>query len=1265
MEKYNDTWTKIFPESMLEEGWTYYRQGKAKKLTFTEYGYIVRVRGRRNYLVEVFINMDNELEGADCDCERGVQGYWCKHIAAALYYIDDKSTPISGLSEEYFEIEESEESPDHSGESFSRISGGFDGRSWISDLNQLQKEESSRYLLDNGTADSAAVTEEYRYFHFEDFRKGLDLSKSVLKEAREILDKGELTNINVEVGFPNRIGETGMMGIVSGTEKYGYQNVIINFNRYSIFAGYCNIWDCRYQKSSKSVLGHRFCKHETALLLYLEDYLKKNNPGDASNASAIRLFHTMKQTGSRRTSDKSNIKAEQLELVPVLHYSRDKGLTVTFKVGAGRLYVIKDLSEFVEHVRNNLVMRFGKKTEFQLGKAYIVPAHLPILDFIEHVLAEDEQLRTKLRYQESLPALSGEISLYGNNLDELFDAIGENHTVEFIRKGSWGNKKDKYDLLLQTGDFQASFAIRQDVDEDSGEFQGIRFTGQLPEFFYGQKYAYTIDDLSLCRIPREKTRDLELLLDAQQSGEINIRVGRNHLADFYRNVLPRFRKVSEIEENDVEVISQYLPLDPVFLCYLDILDDQMICRVDVAYGNKLHSLVEDFVKGNVIMNYRDIDRETEFMDFLYQYFPHMDHELMVFFGNRDEESVYEFLENGLADLLDTAEVHMTDRFRRLGIRRSIKYNLGVSVETNVLDLDLVSSDHSREELLDILKAYKRRARFIRLRNGDFLKVDQNESVAILSELMDSLHVTPKEFVKGKMHIPAYRALYLEKMMEQSRFIEADRSKAFRRLIREFDTATNADYDLPETLDPVLRNYQREGYQWLRTLDHLGFGGILADEMGLGKTLQVITVLLAAKQENHLESDTSLIVCPASLVYNWKEELARFAPELSCGMVAGTKTQRRQAISGYQIFDVLVTSYDLLKRDIDEYENKVFRFMILDEAQYIKNQQTAAARSVKLIMARTRYALTGTPIEKRLSDMWSIFDYLMPGFLYEYSVFRREYEQPIVKNGEKELTERLARMTSPFILRRKKMDVLKDLPEKLEEIRYAAMERTQQKLYDASVVRLRKSLKKQDDEEFKRNRIQVLSELTRLRQLCCDPSLYYQDYDGGSAKREACMSLVESIVEGEHKALIFSQFTTMLELLEKDLAEAGIPYYKITGATPKEKRIHMVKAFNMDRTPVFLISLKAGGTGLNLTGADVVIHYDPWWNLAVQNQATDRAHRIGQEQIVTVYKLIIKGTIEEKIIKMQEAKKKLAEDILDTENISSANISREDLLALLE
>ncbi len=381
-------------------------------------------------------------------------------------------------------------------------------------------------------------------------------------------------------------------------------------------------------------------------------------------------------------------------------------------------------------------------------------------------------------------------------------------------------------------------------------------------------------------------------------------------------------------------------------------------------------------------------------------------------------------------------------------------------------------------------------------------------------------------------------------------------------------------------------------------------------------------------------------------------------------MTGTAKERGELIEKEEKARILITSYDLLKRDSEVYEHKKFACQIIDEAQYIKNHATHAAKAVKAVQAGFKLALTGTPIENRLSELWSIFDYLMPGFLYGYQRFREEWESPIVQQSDADVTGRLRKMVSPFILRRLKRDVLRDLPDKLEETMVAGLTGEQEQLYAAHVQRIRMLLEDKTEAEFNSGKLQILAELTKLRQICCDPALLLEGYEGGSAKLELCLDILKNALDGGHKVLIFSQFTTMLQRIQERLKENGIQYYSLTGAVPKESRARMVEAFNKDNVPVFCISLKAGGTGLNLTAADVVIHYDPWWNISVQNQATDRAHRIGQKQAVNVYKLIAKDTIEEKILKLQEKKSALAEEMLGGEEIKAASFKKEDLLQLL-
>ena len=541
-----------------------------------------------------------------------------------------------------------------------------------------------------------------------------------------------------------------------------------------------------------------------------------------------------------------------------------------------------------------------------------------------------------------------------------------------------------------------------------------------------------------------------------------------------------------------------------------------------------------------------------------------------------------------------------------------------------------------------------------------------DGIRVLSELRENLQISEAKLKSGEITIPKYRALYLDTRLKEQDDLQVEKNREFRMLIRNMKTAEENDFELPDNLQAQLREYQKTGFWWLKPLCQNGLGGILADDMGLGKTLQTIAFLLSEMQEAPEDANRrSLIVAPASLVYNWESECARFAPELQTRLVAGTQEQRKEMIQNAGMQDILITSYDLLRRDIELYQDLPFFCEIIDEAQFIKNHATQGAKAVKTIHASFRLALTGTPVENQLSELWSIFDYLMPGFLYGYQKFREQFELPIVRNGDEERLERLQKMIRPFILRRLKKEVLKDLPDKIEKNMAARMEQKQKELYHAHAQRLALMLQNQTEEEFADSRFQVLSELTRLRQLCCDPALVYENYEGGSAKLDLCIELIQSAVESGHKILLFSQFTSMIEILTARLQEESISYFVLQGSTKKEQRAQMVEQFNRDDTSVFCISLKAGGTGLNLTGADIVIHYDPWWNVAVENQATDRAHRIGQKNVVTVYKLIAKGTIEEKIIKLQQRKKELAEESLSGDEIKTASFQREELLELLE
>ena len=488
---------------------------------------------------------------------------------------------------------------------------------------------------------------------------------------------------------------------------------------------------------------------------------------------------------------------------------------------------------------------------------------------------------------------------------------------------------------------------------------------------------------------------------------------------------------------------------------------------------------------------------------------------------------------------------------------------------------------------------------------------------------------------------------------------------FNRLIADLSNNRIRRDAIPQTLQNTLRPYQKAGFNWLSTIINYNFGGLLADEMGLGKTLQVIAVLLARKQQ-HKSNLPSLVIAPASVIYNWQAEIKKFAPELSVGVLGGSNDERRNMLVHQNKYDVLITSYQSLNHDLEAYHNLSFNLQILDEAQNIKNHQSITAQSVKVIKAQHRLALTGTPIENKLSELWSIFDYLMPGFLGSYVDFKKKFEVPIVKKEDKDLESALSETVAPFILRRLKKDVLKDLPAKDEEVIPIKMNQKQAGLYHLQMNKIIAQLNGQDDDDFKKFRFQILAQITKLREICCDPHLLYDNYHGKSDKLKATIDLIKSNLENGHKILLFSQFTSMLDILQEKLAKLKVPTFMLTGSTPKEKRQEDIQHFNSLKQPgVFLISLKAGGTGINLTSADVVIHYDPWWNIAAENQATDRAHRIGQKNSVKIYKMVTQDTIEERIIKLQQKKAELAQAILNNKDMANAAMNREDLLKLLK
>ena len=1114
------------------------------------------------------------------------------------------------------------------------------------------------------------------YFDVYQALKGWKTTQFAVNRAEQILKNGQITITHNTIDY-GRNGEQ----MLDLSAKIGDE---IESSETGIRLGFDGFHDvrcsCHYTFSGRREL----CEHQLLLLRKMMEITTDQSLGDATDRSALKFFSAMAAPTAQNRKDDQEIpqKAKTLHLTPrLLVYTGE--VSVTFKLGriagtdqaendkitksagnaAAKAYVIKNLKTLVKAAAEEAEFELTKTQTIDFSKEDFVDESLPWLTFIQRRVSEAIEVNTRLQarsYYGYNQSLKMQDSLSGALLDQFYETA-EGGTYESV------SKVDDRPGTIYVGHSDMRVRLRSErVADRKKNFHGILVTGSMPVVLSGSSEKYILGEGNLSKISREEEAVLRPFMSvADEAGNIRFRVGKNSLAEFYYRIVPSFlqSRYIDFEDNCASEAEQVLPPEPVFLFRLDLSGDLCTCEAFVSYNDASRNLLAPPQASDA---YHDQVQEDRVSSVLEKYFPFLLEESQCYGQKASDDFLYTVMTEVIPELSQYGEVQGSEQFSRYKVRPVPSIQVGIGIESGLMDLSIISKDVSPEELLEILNSYRAKKKYHRLRSGDYIRFGQGSQLQSLDEMLEEIRIRAEDVIGKDVHLPMYRALYLDAMLKKHEELAANRDRTYRALVKNFATIRDADYEIPKAQADTLRPYQAYGFKWLRTLTAAGFGGILADEMGLGKTIQAITLLQSFRDEN--VPGVSLIVCPASLVYNWQEEFSRFAPALSVDLIAGTAAMRKQQLSELAAPDhqskpdVIITSYDLFKKDIALYEKIRFTAMFLDEAQYIKNQKAAVTKAVKAASAQYRFALTGTPVENRLAELWSIFDFLMPGFLYSYQEFSARFETPIVKSKDQALSAQLRRMTAPFILRRLKTDVLKDLPEKLEEVRYTRFEEEQRKIYDGQVVRMKQMLAGIGTSG--EDKLKVLSELMRIRQICCDPSLLFADYHGGSAKREACLELIQSAIGGGHRMLVFSQFTSMLALLEEDLKKEGISYLKLTGSTSKEQRIRMVREFNEGSIPVFLISLKAGGTGLNLTGADVVIHYDPWWNIAAQNQATDRAHRIGQLNTVTVYRLIVKDSIEEKILSLQEAKRDLADSILSGDHNAITSMSADELMALL-
>ncbi len=1004
------------------------------------------------------------------------------------------------------------------------------------------------------------------------------------------------------------------------------------------------------------------CKHNVAVLL---EYLEGEKKGQWDEEKLLAKLAPLKGALSKTTPgilELLNKRAEQralpvtqnkyfgkVHLQPMLTVIPNHAY-LDFKIGLERMYILKNVLGFAEAMETQKYLEYGKLLAFVHVTETFDRESRGLADFIVEYAREFRESHMRTYY-------SG----------RYYDGPSTLRKMELDKK-----QLEDFLLLMEDRTFEAEveeqparqwFVTPEEPEWDmqiSGQEWGIEVAVQTREFFTGNRYHFFFEEGMVYKEPVEKMAPImDFLSCVEKTPSHTVMIDKKDAPAFCRDLLPQLEEIFSCEKINFSP-ERYGMEEARFENFLDApRPDFITIQTEVLYGERRLSVYDE-----VDLTSRDIVREAIVKQLVADFGNAFDKENACMVAGQDEDLIYDLLTEGIAAFQQVGDVFVSDSVKRLNVRKTPHVSLGISLAGDTLELTIDSEQLTKDELVEILSRYTKKKKYYRLKSGEFVQMEE-DGLAVLKELQEDLMISTEDLKKDTLQLPKYRALYLDARSRESGGFSMVKDREYRALVRHMKTAEENDFEVPASLQPVLREYQREGFFWLKTLCQNGFGGILADDMGLGKTLQVICFLLSEFQDApESENRRTLVVTPASLVYNWENEIRSFAPELSTCLIVGNAGEREQKIQNCGERDVLLTSYDLLRRDVDVYQGLPFFCVVIDEAQFIKNHNTKGARAVKSIQALFHIALTGTPMENRLSELWSIFDFLMPGFLYTYKHFREELEVPIVLNKEEKILSRLQKMIGPFVLRRLKGDVLKDLPDKLEENVVAPLEEEQRELYQAHVQRMKLMLDEKTEEEFNTSKIQILSELTRLRQMCCHPALIYEDYQGNSAKTDLCLELVENAIGAGHKILLFSQFTSMLQILQEGMQERGISFYTLTGSTGKEKRARMVEEFNRDDTPVFCISLKAGGTGLNLTAADVVIHYDPWWNVAVQNQATDRAHRIGQKNVVTVYRLVMKDSIEENIIRLQEKKKKLAEQVLSGEQVSSAGFSREDIMEIL-
>ena len=958
-----------------------------------------------------------------------------------------------------------------------------------------------------------------------------------------------------------------------------------------------------------------FCVHLAAL----EHYLKNDPIGQELLGNLENVHEKKEEVEPQVTFGGKFLESVQIPKLSEIYQLSAQGqveagtnrIIWTLRVGliqTQKFYVIRDIPLFLKVLETSKPYMIGKLYETSLNIRQFDESSQFVLNFLQGIL--EDEVENALFFQNQGRHLYFPLSFFEQGVSLLMglDAFQFDHQIS-----------NYHHLVFQDFDGQAGLFTFQ-IEEKSNyyEMEIVQQVG-LNSFYKGQ-VLFTKGTFYL--LSKEQARLIEKLkkVPIDKGGRKILQFDTSD-RDLLASTLSQFKDIGEVKAPDALQIQSFRPS-----FYMEGEEDGSI-RLDMQFQYET-CLVRNRNELESLPFASDIQLEKQIFQLALS--AGFEADFRSWRQSLKADAVHAFFQEVLPSFAALGELKISESLQDL--YQVQKPQVHISSKGSLLEIQFDFQNIDQEEIDRAMKALvEKQDYYISSSNQVYYFDDQTKRIRQDLEELGIEDLQDGAFRARKSL--AYTLSHLFKNQDQIYFTEE-----FRNLAH--DLTHPEDFPMKElNIQAELRDYQKKGIQWLQMLHHYGFGGILADDMGLGKTLQTIAFL-----SSQVQADTSvLILAPSGLIYNWADEFQKFAPDLDVVVVHGLKSHRESILAeNHQIY---VTSYATFRQDSEIYRDLSFDFLFLDEAQVMKNAQTKIAQSLRRFVVPSVFALSGTPIENHLGELWSIFQIVLPGLL------------PAKKEFMKLSTERVAQFIKPFVMRRKKEEVLTELPDLIEVVYKNELEDQQKAIYLAQLQQMQERLGQVSDSEFQRNRVEILTGLMRLRQICDTPALFMEDYQGESGKLDSLRDLLVQIAEGGHRVLIFSQFRGMLDRIEQELPDLGLTSFKITGSTPSQERQEMTKAFNQGERDVFLISLKAGGVGLNLTGADTVILVDLWWNPAVESQAIGRAHRMGQEQAVEVYRLVTRGTIEEKIQELQEKKKNLVSEILDgTESRGSLSLA---------